>query len=364
MVFNNSIFNNLFVLEIANNHLGSVNRGLEIIQQHAEIVRLNSVKAAFKLQFRDVESFIHKKHVNDDERYIKKTKSTKLSEEDFKILVKKIKNVGYIAFATPFDEKSVDLCIKFDFPIIKIASSDVNDWPLIEKVASTQKPVIISTGGVSEKDLDDVISFFGKKKIDLAINHCVSIYPTEEEDLNLSQIEFLRKKYPNHIIGFSTHEYNNWYSSMYMSYALGARTWERHVDIKTKGMEVSKYCSTPSNINEWFKAFNHSCIIYGNYSEKRRLIKNEEIKYLDNLVRGIYAKKNLKKGLIIDSKNFNKNFYMAIPLKKGQLSVREIINGEKLVSNIKKDQPLMINNLKETSLFDDSIKNKILNRGS
>ena len=56
--------------------------------------------------------------------------------------------------ATPFDEKSVDVCEELGYPIIKIASSDANDWPLIEKIASKKLPTIVSTGGMSELDID------------------------------------------------------------------------------------------------------------------------------------------------------------------------------------------------------------------
>ena len=141
----NSIFHNLFVLELANNHLGSVERGKKIIQDHGQIVRYNNIKASIKLQFRDVANFIHDNYKNKEERYIKKTMKTSLSKDQFRELVNEIINVGCIPMATPFDEKSVDLCQEFNFAIIKVASSDSNDWPLLEKIASTNKPVILST---------------------------------------------------------------------------------------------------------------------------------------------------------------------------------------------------------------------------
>ena len=132
----NNIFYNLFVLELANNHLGSLQRGIKIINDHAKIVRYNNIKAAIKLQFRDVTNFIHPNFKKNQEiRYIKKTESTELSINDLGILVQEIKNKGCIPMATPFDESSVDLCIKFEMPIIKIASSDVNDWSLLEKIS-------------------------------------------------------------------------------------------------------------------------------------------------------------------------------------------------------------------------------------
>ena len=69
----NQIFEDLFVLEIANNHWGSIERGLKIIEQFAQVIRFNNVKAALKLQFRDVDNFIHKDFKDRaDISYIKK----------------------------------------------------------------------------------------------------------------------------------------------------------------------------------------------------------------------------------------------------------------------------------------------------
>ena len=62
--------------------------------------------------------------------------------------------------STPFDESSVDMCANLGIQIIKIASSDINDWVLIEKIATLRKPVIVSTGGSSLKDIDDLVKFF------------------------------------------------------------------------------------------------------------------------------------------------------------------------------------------------------------
>ena len=72
------IFENLFVLEAANNHWGDLKRGKKIIQDFASVVRFNNVKAAIKFQFRDVDNFIHDDYKgNTDIRYIKKTKQLK-----------------------------------------------------------------------------------------------------------------------------------------------------------------------------------------------------------------------------------------------------------------------------------------------
>ena len=162
-------------------------------------------------------------------------------------------------------------CCELGIQILKIASSDCNDWILIEKIAKTKKPVIVSTGGSSLKDIDDLVTFFDNRHIPLAINHCVSLYPTEDHELELNQIDFLRNRYPNHVIGFSTHEYHDWTSSMLIAYAKGARTFERHVDIETDGMTVSPYCSLPDQVDTWFKAFHHAKSMCGAPGTQKRL---------------------------------------------------------------------------------------------
>jgi len=358
------IFENLFVLELANNHWGKLNRGLKIIRDHGAVARVNGIKAAIKLQFRDVDEFIHPEFKGSTElRYIKKTEDTKVSKEDFAKMIEEIKNLSCIPMATPFDERSVDLCIEFGMPIIKIASSDVNDWPLISKIASTRRPTIISTGGASEKDLDDIVRYFEKRDIPLAINHCVSLYPSEDDELELDQIDYLRNRYPDHIVGLSTHEYHDWSSSVMMSYAKGARTWERHIDIEYEGVPVSSYCSLPQHCDTWFKAFHKAREMCGGNSHSRRIISRKETEYLDQLVRGAYAKRNLEPGYIIHKENFDKDFYLAVPLLKGQLSCREIMNGEKLIMPIKSNESLTIDHIDGPYNENPSLKTLILNRG-
>ncbi len=358
------LFENLFVLELANNHWGKLDRGLKIIRDHAMIVRFNNVKAAIKLQFRDVDRFIHPEFKgNCEQRYIKKTEDTKLIKADFARMVSEIKYLSCIPMATPFDEASVDLCVEFDMPLIKIASSDINDWPLIEKIASTRRPTIISSGGASEKDLDDIVSFYEKRDIPLAINHCVSLYPSEDSQLDLDQIDYLRARYSDHIIGLSTHEYQDWHSSMLISYGKGARTWERHIDIDYEGVPVSPYCSLPNQCDLWYKALHKAVEMCGGRSYSRRIISKKEIEYLDALVRGVYAKHPMKPGYVFNKDSFEKNFYLAIPLRKGQLSCREVMNGEQLIAEINGDEPLTINHIDGPYSENQSLKNLILNRG-
>ena len=354
-----SIFDNLFVLELANNHWGDLERGKEIVRQFAKIVKENNVRAAIKLQFRDTDNFIHKDFrgigqghdlttLPKRNRYIQKQARTKLSYEQFKELIVYIKKHDCIPMSTPFDEQSVDWCVDLGLPIIKVASSDINDWILLNKIALTKKPVIISTGGANDKQIDDVIAFFVNRNIPIAVNHCVSKYPSEDDELELDQIDYLKSKYPDLVIGLSTHEYHDWHSSMYISYAKGARTWERHIDIPYpeghEQKEVSIYCSLPHQVDEWFKAFNRAKTMCGTASNIRRVVDEKESNYLEALYRGLYLKQDLKKGTKITLNHL----YSAIPYQKeiGHITSRQYFEGDFILTkDLKKDAPLTKNDI-------------------
>ncbi len=332
-----SIFEDLFVLELANNHWGKLDRGLKIIRDFSQVVRFNDVRASVKLQFRDVDSFIHKdfRH-REDVRYIKKTLDTQMPWDQLRQMIHAVRDGGMETMVTPFDEVSVDRCVEFGVDFLKIASSDIKDWFLIEKIASTGKPVIASSGGSSLVDIDNLVSFFGKRKIPFALNHCVSLYPSEDSDLELNQIDFLRDRYPGLTIGLSTHEQRDWHDSILIAYAKGARTFERHIDIDYQGVPVSPYCTLPEQADVWFKAFRKAREMCGGAASQKRVPPEKEIKYLDALVRGVYARRDLPAGHVLA----DSDVYLAVPLLQGQISCREFMRGEVLKAPVRADAPV------------------------
>jgi sialic acid synthase SpsE len=357
------IFEDLFVLEMTNNHAGSVERGLEIIRQHSRVVRFNNVRAAIKLQFRDIDSFIHKDfRSRTDLRYVRRITETRMSKEGYATLVEAIRRSGCIPMATPFDEKSVDWCVEFQIPIIKIASADSNDWMLIERIAKTRKPVIVSVGGTSQKDIDDLVTFFENRNIPLAINHCIAAYPHEPHECELNQIEFLKNRYPNHTIGYSSHEYLDWTTSVTIAYAKGARTFERHIDIDTDGAPIARYSSLPEQIDTWFRAFKTAKVYCGASAKERTVPLRRETDYLDSYVRGVYAAADLPAGHKLEEEDI----YLAIPLLRGQISCRELMlgrYGHRLTRPVQKDQPILIDMIDTPYAESEALKEKIFSRG-
>jgi N-acetylneuraminate synthase len=150
---------------------------------------------------------------------------------------------------------------------------------------------------------------------------------------------------------------------MMISYGKGARSWERHIDVDWENESTAKYNSLPNQVDDWFKAFHKAKEMCGGVSHQRREITKDETKYLDALVRGIYSKTDLDEGTIINHENFGKYFYLAIPLVKGQLSCREIFDGETIMIGLKKNQPLMIADVNGVFAENSMLRKKILDRG-
>jgi N-acetylneuraminate synthase len=318
------------------------------------------MRAAIKLQFRDVDHFIHPDfRERDDIRYIRKTIQTRLNRDEFVRLLEAIRRHGCMRMATPFDETSVDLCVDLGIEIIKIASSDINDWVLIDRIARTRKPVVASTGGTSLKDMDDLVTFFNNRNIPLALNHCVALYPTEDGELELNQIDFLRDRYPGITVGLSTHEHTDWQSSIMIAYAKGANTFERHIDLESDDHPISPYCSTPQQIDTWFKAFKKAKEMCGAPGTRKRIPPEREIRYLDALVRGLYASRDLPAGHVLTGEDF----FLSIPLQKGQISCRELIIEDRLTKPVKQGEPITIDHLDNIYSADPGMRTMIAGRG-
>ena len=136
------------------------------------------------------------------------------------------KEIGISLFASPFSIRAVDFLENQNSSAYKIASFEITDIPLIEKVAKTQKPIIMSTGIADENDIELAIQTClkqGNNKI--ALLKCVSAYPTKIEEMNLLSLKTLSKSYPV-ITGLSDHSIGS--LSAIIAVGLGVKVIEKH----------------------------------------------------------------------------------------------------------------------------------------
>jgi sialic acid synthase SpsE/quercetin dioxygenase-like cupin family protein len=312
-----NVFENLFIFEMANNHQGSVEHGINIIKEMGMLARKYKLNAAVKLQYRQLDTFIHPDFRNDTKaKHISRFLSTELKKSEFLQLVNAIKAEGLISMCTPFDEESVDVIVEHKIDIIKIASCSADDWPLLKKIVSTDKPIIASTGGNGLFEIDNLVTFLSHRNMDFAVLHCVGIYPSPNKLLNFNYISRLLKRFPGITIGYSGHEAPDNFDVIKIAVSKGAKIFERHVGLPTETVKLNSYSMNPSETEQWIQSALIAMEINGS-SEKE--ITQDEIDSLLSLKRGVFAKKGIKKGEILK----REDVFFAMPCKEGQLTSSE-----------------------------------------
>lgn len=333
-------FRQLFVLDLANNHQGQVEHGFRIIREVAEVVHSRGVRAALKFQFRDLDTFIHPVHRSGSRnKHIPRFLSTRLTAADFATMTAEVRRQEMVTMATPFDEASVDLIGQLGIEVVKVASCSATDWPLIEKIARCNKPVVFSTGGLTLKEIDDLVSFFDHRRVHFGIMHCVSIYPTPDDCMQLHQIEMLRNRYPRTTIGFSTHERPEETMAVAIAVAKGARMLERHIGVETDTIKLNAYSSTPAQLDAWIGAAQRALSLEG--ERVRPPVSEEEKESLLSLRRGVYARRPIKAGNALTADDV----YFAMPCGDGQLSSGQFKGGIVAPEDLAPDQPLCLSDL-------------------
>ncbi len=311
----NEIFDDLFIFEMANNHQGSVEHGLAIIDAAARLTRKHGIRGSVKLQFRELDSFIHPAAKGrEDIKHIPRFESTRLDLHDFRQLVDATREAGLLSVATPFDEASVGTCQQLGVEVIKIASCSATDWPLLEAIAATHKPVIVSTGGLSIYDIDNVVTFLHKRVPALAVMHCVSVYPTPLERHSLNFMSRMMRRYPYVTIGYSGHEAPDNTEVAVAAVAKGARLLERHFGVPTDTIKLNGYSMNPDEADAWIAAALRARDICGRDDDK--YVSQEEYDSLLSLQRGVFAKHRISRGETIT----RDDVYFAMPCEDGQLT--------------------------------------------
>lgn len=215
-----------------------------------------------------------------------------ISFEDLLAMKKFSDKVGIDCISTPFSEKEVDFLVeKLKVDFIKVASMDVNNYPFLEYIAKKNLPIVLSTGLSDLYEIDRAIKTIegaGNKKI--IILHCISVYPPNDEDINLNRIDTLQKLYP-YPIGFSDHSIG--FSIPLAAVAKGACIIEKHFTldknlfgwdhaISTTPDELKIICAESKRINK----------ALGDY----RIVCEEDKERKSSFRRSIVTTRSLQKG--------------------------------------------------------------------
>ena len=145
---------------------------------------------------------------------------------EYKELLDYANEIGVTLFSTAFDFSSADFLAKLDMPAYKIASGDLKNIPLLTHIAEFQKPMILSTGGGTMDDVNRAYDAVMPINQQLCILQCTAGYPAEFSELNLSVITTFRERFPNTVVGLSSHD--NGIAMAIAAYMLGARVVEKH----------------------------------------------------------------------------------------------------------------------------------------
>ena len=328
-------FRDLFVLDLANNHQGNVDHGLAVVRGHGAVVRDHGVRAALKFQFRQLDTFIHPDHQSGSTaKHIDRFLSTRLQRADHQRLFDEVRAQGMLTMCTPFDEESVSVITDMGFDIIKVASCSATDWPLLEAVAQTGLPVVFSTGGLRQSQIDDLVSFFHHRGADFALMHCVSIYPTPDNACHLENIATLRRRYGDKVVGWSTHEDPADTVPVQLARAKGAQMFERHVGVATDTVKLNAYSSTPAEVDAWLTAWKKAGALLG--APQRQEPSDVEAASIDSLQRGVFARAPIEEGEVI----MRDKVYFAMPYAPGALTSGAWQRGIRATAPIAPNAPL------------------------
>ena len=284
------------IAEIGNNHNGSFELALEMVDAAHE-AGANCVK----FQMRNMSSVYRKKSLakqGEDlgtEYVLDLLERFQLSQDEHKQVAKYCEDKGVLYMCTPWDSDSIVALEALDVQAYKVASADLTNLPLIEKLIATRKPLILSTGMSSVEEIKITTSFLNSRNAEFGLLHCNSTYPAPFHDINLNWIKKLKDIHP--LVGYSGHERG--IAVTLAAVGLGAKVVERHFtfDRKMEGpdhaasLERAEFKALVAGIREIEEALGDGL---------ERTISQGEMINRENLAKSLVASTDLVKGTIIE----------------------------------------------------------------
>ena len=304
--------NHTYVIgEVGQNHNGSMDIARQIIDMAAHKVDEKlfelSLKGldAVKFTKRDLKAELSQSQMNkpyDSPHSFGKTYGEhraflELSDEQHFELYTYSKKYGFDFVETLCAVGCLSMLKLFKPDRLKVASRDLTNHPLLEALAETRIPIIVSTGMAGKKELDEALGIISKYHSNISILHCVSQYPTHPQNVNLNTIKYLQKNYSQYIIGYSDHTIG--ISAPIAAVAMGAKIIEKHItlDRNMKGTDQAGSLG-PDGVNRMMRDIRVLEMSFGKeeiFIEP--LVEQSRIK----LERSIATKRAFKKGEIIQA---------------------------------------------------------------
>lgn len=327
-----------FIAEIGVNHEGCMIKAKEMINQAhaagASAVKFQTYKAS-KIASKTSPSYWDLNEESTTSQFDLFTKYDSFGENEYQELAQHSKNLGIEFMSTAFDHESLEFINEL-VNYHKISSSDITNRPLIERIASKNKPIILSVGASDETEIKEALSWI-QNKVPVALLHCVLQYPTPNEDANLGQIVALKKIFNGYTIGYSDHTKPQNGKILQIATCLGAKIIEKHFTFDKTLTGNDHYHSFDqqdlSGFLDWHKTVYST--VFGN-GEEICFNRNESIARM-NARRGVYSAKEIIKGSTIsESDIICKRPYT------GGIHPRKYFNliGKKALQNINEDEPL------------------------
>lgn len=218
-----------------------------------------------------------------------------LTDEEHFEVYKHAKSLGLDFVETLCAKGCLSLMKYFSPDYLKVASRDLTNLPLLDALAETKIPIILSTGMAGEKELDEALDRITRYHNDISILHCVSEYPTHPDNLNLRSILYLKERYGQYRIGFSDHTIG--ISAPVVAVGMGAEIIEKHVTIDRhmKGTD-QKGSLGPDGVNRMVRDIR---ICERWLGEKALFIDKNVIGAKNKLERSIATKRAMKKGEVV-----------------------------------------------------------------
>ena len=330
--------------EIGQNHNGSVDIAKVIIDlisrpvvQEEFNLTLKPMNAV-KLTKRDLceelsDSQMNRPYVNENSfgaTYGEHRAALELSDEQHFEIYKYAKSKGLDFVETLCAKGCLSLLKLFTPDYLKVASRDLTNLPLLEAMAETKIPIILSTGMAGKEDLDNALSVITKYNDDISILHCVSQYPTNPNNLNLLTIKYLQENYEKYTIGFSDHTIG--ISAPIAAVAMGAKIIEKHITIDRRMKGTDQKCSLgPDGVNRMTRDIRLTELSMGkNALFIEPSVESARIK----LERSIATRHDMKKGDVINMDDI----HLLSPGDGYKWIDKEKVIGKKLVKDIKKNE--------------------------